>query len=565
MIPGTLGSSSGTATVKVEDRPDRRDAVAVLVLVGLCLALYFFRLGGTPLLDQDEGMHATTSKEMIQTGDWVTPRFNGENFYDKPALFNWFVAACFVVLGFTEFAARLPAAVLGLGTVLVTYALGRKMFGRGAGLLAAAILCTAGEFVVLSRIVVHDISLTFAQTLTLASFYCALTAKGGTRKRWLLLFYASAALAVLAKGPIGLLVPALVIGLFLLLTRRWDLIRQTLLCPWGILIFAVIACPWYVAMSLEHEDYFRSFFLEKNLGSFLGTGKPAHPRPVYYYVGVLFGGFFPWSCFLPMALVHTIGPPGRKDRQALLFQLIWLGAIFVFFSAATSKLSSYILPLFPAAALLVAYLWRDLVTAPTADLRRGFLFSWLPLVGVPLGVLVYCLIVGLPPKVETEVGVTASQAVVVPALITAGVCVGFVLFLSRRDRAALWAVVGTVVCVVVLVAGVIMPSLDSIRANKEIARTLDDLLAPGERITMFPRIVGVGDTALFYTDRKADGVAVGDMGQRLDSDEVVYILLLREDLRWLERFEGRFHIVQEQGNKVIISNRAPEPPSTTGG
>jgi 4-amino-4-deoxy-L-arabinose transferase-like glycosyltransferase len=547
----------------VERKPDRRDALAVLILVGLCLALFFFRLGGMALLNQDEGMHAATSREMVQTGDWLTPRFNGENFYDKPALFNWFVAVCLVVLGYTEFAARLPAAVLGLGTVLVTFALGRRMFGGAVGLLAGAILATSLEFIVLSRVVVHDISLAFAQALTLAAFYCALTTEGPSRRRWLLLFYAAAGLAVLAKGPVGVVLPGLIIGLYLAVTRRWDMVRQTLLFGWGILLFAVIACPWYVAMSLAHDDYVRSFLVEKNLGSFLGIGEPDHPRPFYYYVGVLFGGLFPWSCFLPVALVHTAGPPGREDRQPLLFLLIWLGAVFVFFSVATSKLASYILPLFPAAALLIAYVWRDVVAAPTRQLRRGLLFSWLPLVGLAGAGLVYCLAAGPATALLERIGVTVAQQLTVAGVMVAGLGVGFVLFLVRRDHDAFWAVVGTVVCVQLAVAGWIAPSLESVRANKVIATRLDRLLPPGERMSMFPRVVGVGDTALFYTGRQAVAVLPHDVRRQLRKQkEPLYYLLKREDLRWLERVRDQLYVVEEEGNRLIISNRPSAPPDT---
>ena len=121
-------------------------------LVLLCLALFFLRLGGFALWDIDEGMHASTSKIMVQSGDWLAPVYNGEPFYDKPPLYNWFVALSFLVFGFTEFAARLPSALLGLGTVLLTYRFGRRMLGAEAAFLGAAVLATSLEFVVLSRI-----------------------------------------------------------------------------------------------------------------------------------------------------------------------------------------------------------------------------------------------------------------------------------------------------------------------------------------------------------------------------------------------------------------------------
>jgi 4-amino-4-deoxy-L-arabinose transferase-like glycosyltransferase len=139
----------------------KTERVLILTLLCLCLTMFFYRLGARPLWDVDEGMHAVTSKEMVLSGDWITTTFNGENFYDKPVLHNWFVAIAFLVFGFTEFAARLPAAILGLACVVLTYQMGRKMFNPTTGFLGGVILTTNGMFIVLSRSVVHDISLSF--------------------------------------------------------------------------------------------------------------------------------------------------------------------------------------------------------------------------------------------------------------------------------------------------------------------------------------------------------------------------------------------------------------------
>jgi len=133
----------------------------VLILLCVWLTLFFFHLGSRPLWNIDEGKHAVTSKEMVLSGDWITPTLYGENFYDKPILFNWLAALSFLVFGFTEFAARFPAAILGLGCVVVTYLLGRSMFGLTTGFLGGIILTTSGMFIALSRSVVHDIALVF--------------------------------------------------------------------------------------------------------------------------------------------------------------------------------------------------------------------------------------------------------------------------------------------------------------------------------------------------------------------------------------------------------------------
>ena len=146
---------------------ETNEKTLVTLLVALCLVLFFFHLGARPLWDIDEGTHAATSKTMVLTGDWITPKHNGENFYDKPAMYNWLVAGAYEVMGFTELASRLPSAILGLACVFVTYLLGRGMFNPLAGFLGASVLATSLMFLIHARFVVHDIALAFFVTLAL--------------------------------------------------------------------------------------------------------------------------------------------------------------------------------------------------------------------------------------------------------------------------------------------------------------------------------------------------------------------------------------------------------------
>ena len=166
------------------------ERVLIIILMMLCLSLFFFRLGTRPLWDIDEGMHAAISKAMVLSGDWVTPQYNGKNFYDKPPLFNWLAAFSFLVFGFTEFAARLPAALLGSGCVMTTYLLGRRMFNLQVAFLSAVVLATSAEYIILSRVVVHDISLVFCDTLALTLFFLGYQ-NARHRKRNFLLGYAA--------------------------------------------------------------------------------------------------------------------------------------------------------------------------------------------------------------------------------------------------------------------------------------------------------------------------------------------------------------------------------------
>jgi len=247
--------------------PNRAEIRRILVLLALCLFLFFFKLGSRALWDNDEGIHAAIAQNMLVTGDWVTPTFNGESFYDKPALFNWLGALSFKFLGFSELAARLPAALLGLACVLGTYLLGRKMFGSSVGFLAGLILASSGLFLLLSRTVQYDMVLTFFTTLSLFFFYSGIVDEKN-RRRYFLLFYVAVACAVLAKGPLGLMLPALVIGPYLLLTRQLRMLRQMQI-GWGALIVLAIASPWYILMTVRNEDYLSHFFLGQNLGYFL--------------------------------------------------------------------------------------------------------------------------------------------------------------------------------------------------------------------------------------------------------------------------------------------------------
>ena len=288
----------------MSDKPFwKKETLFVITLIVTCWILYFFGLGDIPIKDIDEAMHATTSKDMVLSGDWVTPRFNGENFYDKTPLYNWLAAISFLFFGFTEFAARLPAALLGLGWVLITYWLARSMFGPVAAFLSALVLATSAESIVLARVVVHDISLAFFITLALTLFFVGYKNEKH-RKPAFLFGYAALGFAVLAKGPVGVVLPMMIIGLFLICKRRLGFLKE-MQVGWGLLIFLAVAAPWYILMSVRNPDYSEYFFLKQNIGSFLSQ-QSRHPKPFYYYIPVLMGGFFPWSLFLPLALFRAI-------------------------------------------------------------------------------------------------------------------------------------------------------------------------------------------------------------------------------------------------------------------
>ncbi len=531
----------------------KQDVLFVSLLSVCCLVLFFTCLGDQPLWDIDEGMHASTSRIMVESGDWITPVFNGEPFYDKTVLFNWFVSICFLLFGFTEFAARLPAALLGTGCVLVTYLLGRRMFNRTTGFLGGVVLATSVQFIALSRVVVHDIALAFFITAALYFFYTARTC-AERRRLNLVLFYVSAGFAVLAKGPIGLLVPAAIIGLFLLTRKDLGFLKRMQLGP-GIAIFVLIVAPWYVLLSLKNTEYLHYFIIEKNLHSFTGGAGARHPQPLYYYLPRLIGGFFPWSFFLPLALVHSLRGGLRKIEDGTLFCLIWCGFIFFFFSAAGSKMSTYILPLYPAIALLVAMLWHDLIRQPTPRLHRFFIWSS----GLYSAFLVFAVVYLLlkpPVRVEYRYGVDLIRVNWIFGLACLGGMVAFMLLLVRRYKACFLMTAGTVFLLMIPFIIWVVPSINPYRSTKTLGAELDQLVPPDEKFVFYWQMK---DSILFYTGRQAIVLHSPDqLEEFLATDRRVYFVTERRRYDPLGPLQQKCFIVRDKGNNLIVSNM-PDP------
>jgi len=530
----------------------RGETLRVLSLIGLCLFLFCFGLHSRVLWDVDEGMHAVMTKNILLTGDWVTPTFNGENFYDKPILFNWLGAMCFLIFGFNEFAARLPASIFGTAGVLVTYYLGRKMFGSTTGFLGGVILASSAEYLLLSRVVVHDVALTLFTTLALCFFYFGLV-DVERRKRYFLLFWVAAGFAILAKGPLGLALPGLVIGVFLLATRRLGLIKGMQI-GWGLLILLLVAGPWYVAISLRNPDYLRYFLLEKNLGSF-ASSDTHHAGPIYFYFRALSFGLLPWVTFVPLATIGAIRNRDRGPGDAVLFLLIWAGAIFAFFSLATAKLESYILPIFPAVALLFALYWRAALTEPSPARRRGLLWSWSPLVGLMVAAVIY-LWVTPPTSLQAKAGLDLPRVYGFIWAVAALVIFVFGLLWIRKTAAAMTAIVALTGTSMVLFNLVLAPPMAPYRATKELGLRLDQRLPPGKPYVFYNRI---RDSAMFYTDREAVVLEnPSELLELFESEKREYCILDERRLKDLEDLKDLFFVIDQDGNKYLISNR-PDP------
>lgn len=306
-----------------------------------------------PLLGPDEPRYARVAVEMRRSGDLVTPTLQGRPWLEKPPLYYWLAGTAFSVLGETEAAARLPSVAAGLLFVGATALVGARLHGGAAGLHAGFALGTAVLPFAYARAAAMDMLL--AATVTTATGLVGLRLLGIAGRLAVPAAWVAMGLATLAKGPLGLLLPALVAGAYVAATRDWRLLRR-LLSPTGLLLFLLVAAPWYLLVyRAQGQAFVDVFLLDHNVQRFTSTIH-RHPGPWHYYIGVAVLGLFPWSGLLVPGFAGLRPRGSRTD----LYVLTWFLLPFLFFSAAGSKLPGYVLPCLAPLAILMGRAARDL-------------------------------------------------------------------------------------------------------------------------------------------------------------------------------------------------------------
>ena len=329
----------------------RSRPLVIFLLVAFC-AVWFYALSARTLVPTDEGRYAEMGREMVVTNDWITPRLNGIKYFEKPPLQTWMNAATFKAFGFGEWQARLWTGLCGLlGIALVALA-GRRLYGGAVAFSAATVLASSFLWAALGHVNTLDMGLAGMMTVSLCSLLIAQRndAAPAERRNWMLACWAGMALAVLSKGLIGIVLPGAVLVFYTVLARDWAIWRRLHLLA-GLLLFFAITVPWFVLVSLRNPEFAWFFFVHEHLQRFTSN---VHHRagPLFYFVPILALGLMPWLGTLPQAMWNA-----RRDSAAGFQPKILLGTwavfIFVFFSVSGSKLPSYILPIFPALALLI--------------------------------------------------------------------------------------------------------------------------------------------------------------------------------------------------------------------
>ncbi len=432
------------------------------VLVFLCALVYLPNLGGYLLFDVDEPRYAETARVMADSGEWVLPYFNGEYRFEKPVLTYWLIGGAYKLFGVGEFGARLPSALSAMLTVLLTCLAAGRLFGPGVGLAAGAILAVSLQFVALGRMALTDMHLTLFITATLVFFIVGIEHENQrSKKLWLLACWCASALAVLTKGPVGLVLPGAIAFGYLLLSG--ESIRKLKEVPWltGLALFCLLVLPWYVAVTLRSDfEFFNTFIIKHNIQRFAGevaTGGQ-HVEPFWYYIPVVLLGVLPWSFMLVQAvyspLRSVLGALVRRKRalDPRLFPLLWALGVIAFFSMARAKLPTYVTPAYPALAVLLAAWLAELRLGVNRD-GRIVKNLWIPvaatlLLTVIMGGFLLFKAGGLAPFPLGEIPGWCAAALVAGPASAVG------LMLARRLREALGAaVLGQVLFSLVLAFG----------------------------------------------------------------------------------------------------------------
>ncbi|MFZ0218685.1 MAG: glycosyltransferase family 39 protein [Candidatus Aquirickettsiella sp.] len=563
----------------------------IFLVVGIALAFGLF-LGTRPLSVPDEGRYAEIPREMLVLHDFVTPHLNGIKYFEKPPLFYWIQAGSIKVFNplinqaepvsnkskknqhwaspISEWTVRLANATVALLGCLLVYGSGRMLFERRAGLLSAIILASSLLYFALARMVTLDMTLSICLSGSLLAFLVAVNHPPSLRRRMLFYsVYVFAGLAVLTKGLIGILFPTMIIGIWILFSNQWHLLKQCYLSS-GILLFLLIVLPWHILVQARNPEFFQFYFIDQQFLRY-STLIAQRYQPDWFFIPIFMAGFLPWVCFLPQAILSHFPKNWQEfqEKNNYIFLLLWVGIIFIFFSFSHSKLIPYILPIFPALALLTGH-YLSSYWQQSWNSRWGYVA--VPLVWLGLGGTgIVCLIN------DTSIKLSQSAWLFLIA--------GYSVFLLNSLIASLLAIrkkstlafaslaIGSVVSF--LIVSVSIPQLDT-RSIKPLVIVLKSLLKPNDKIVAYhdyyqdlpfylnQRVftVNVGGELTFgmqHQDTSQWMLQEANFWPKWDSSQRIYMIASKEAYQQINKQKKyRIYLLAKTPQDVLLSNQPIE-------
>lgn len=493
--------------------------VSAIALGFLGIVAFLWRLGSIGLVDETEPMFAEAARQMLETGDWITPYYNDATRFDKPPLVYWLMAIAYKIVGVNAWGARLPSALAAIALMALLFVVVKKYgFPTAAAAenpeapnnqrklwlaawIGSSLIALNLHTIVWARMGVSDMLLNACMGSGLLCFFWGYGSGGKAINRWLpngwyISAYVLLALAVLTKGPVGIALPGLVIIAFLVyLGRFWSVFLEAKPIT-GAIIFSLVAVPWFVLVILRNgQTYLDTFFGYHNFQRFTGVVN-GHDAPWYFYFPVVLVGFIPWSIYLPAAIarlkLYDINEWRQQPRHAHLgiFASIWFFTIFIFFTVAGTKLPSYTIPLLPAAAILIALLWSQMITEPQT---KSHFFWWSGVVNVLFlgflaGFLLYSPhVIGFDPAAPHLDRIYANSAIPTTGAIIWGLATIIALVCLFTSRFGLLLTNG--LALLAFIMFIIFPVGTLLDQNRqaglrEIANTIRTVQHPQEEVVM---------------------------------------------------------------------------------
>jgi len=505
---------------------DARSRIHLIYLLSLTLLVFFTGLGERDLWAPVEPRYAEIARIMFAKGEWIVPTVNGDLYTDKPILYFWLVLiASKLAGGVNEWTVRLPAALAGIGFVLATYFTGRDFFSARVGLIAAAVLATSMRVIWEARWAHIDMVLGFFLVLAIYFGVRSLLGKGG--KHEILLAYVFVGLAVLAKGLIGIVLPALLLVAFALVRRDWGIIVDAKL-PLGIPIFLLIVAPWfYLVNNATDGKWLADFIYVHHIQRYVdGDG---HRQPFYYYLTTLPADFLPWTVFaIPAAFAYFPYRPLKQRPIPQLFSL-WFVVVFVFFSMSDTKRDLYLLPLLPSVALLAGNYIDDLAEG---RLSESALYQW-------MGQLFFgaVVVIGLALPVGAWIvrrdtfWISLSVAIV----LTIGGILTVIFIRKRRPLQVVTAVTLLTTLATVCLSIWILPYVDQFKSRRLFSLEVKKIVPATAPLYVYADSMHDFN---FYTERKIIAVlsSRGEVAEVFRQPGDRYILIKAPDLKTLNMF-----------------------------
>jgi 4-amino-4-deoxy-L-arabinose transferase-like glycosyltransferase len=550
------------AQITRSESSDFNSNFCLLALAVLCLASFFVRLGYLPMIGPDEPRYTAIAHAMYETGDWITPRLGGLHWFEKPALTYWLVAAGFQLFGGSEFAARLPIALVSSFGVFLLFFFGKRFCTTRLGYLSAAALVSSSIWVGFSRAATFDMPLAVATEIALLAFFLWWQERKDVF--WYLCCFGMG-LAVLAKGLVGVVLPAAIIGLFFLLTRKVALLLQRpQLLLLGAVIFLATSATWYMPMFLRHgQEFWQEFFVAHHFQRFL-TNKYKHPQPFYFFTFIALLGCLPWSLIFVAQLGATLNRWRdlftAPEQQLSLFLWLWVIVIVGFFSLSTSKLTGYILPVFPAVALLIG-----------GQLERWWqhkprtLWRWLSLL---TALLLGGVGIALAFRSEKIPFIDPFRVLGLAAVLLFAAFLCLSLLLLRGERAATLALPFGVALSLMAATFTVMPSLRMTESTAALAQAARAEARPGERLVFY---INNDYSIDFYAPQLPLREANAYLKTTMKPEEIVALLaaqptkslLVMTPKRWLKGIEDTLQaeLIDTHHTWALVRVTARNPPA----